>query len=116
MLVDDNSNKCVEHDSNSMDVEMEPCQSHSNGGDSNSCSNGNASAVRNSLDAIDEEMGKHLTAKAQRQTKIRNLFDTCRCRRFTLIAQRWPCHREDTRVWQGTVQHGPAAGEGEPHD
>ncbi|KAH8254725.1 hypothetical protein KR032_012001, partial [Drosophila birchii] len=59
MLVDDNSNKCVEHDSNSMDVEMEPCQSHSNGGgggDSNSCSNGNASAVRNSLDAIDEEM------------------------------------------------------------
>ncbi|XP_070140520.1 ran-binding proteins 9/10 homolog isoform X1 [Drosophila kikkawai] len=58
MLVDDNSNKCLEHDSNSMDVEMEPCQSHSNGGggDSNSCSNGNASAVRNSLDAIDEEM------------------------------------------------------------
>ncbi|KAH8266259.1 hypothetical protein KR038_002927, partial [Drosophila bunnanda] len=60
MLVDDNSNKCVEHDSNSMDVEMEACQSHSNGGggggDSNSCSNGNASAVRNSLDAIDEEM------------------------------------------------------------
>jgi len=55
MLVDDNSNKCVEHDSNSMDVEMEPCQSHSNGGDSSS--NGNASAVRNSLDAIDEEMG-----------------------------------------------------------
>ncbi|XP_052842539.1 ran-binding proteins 9/10 homolog isoform X2 [Drosophila gunungcola] len=54
MMVDDNSNKCVEHDSNSMDVEMEPCQSHSNGGDS--CSNGNASAVRNSLDAIDEEM------------------------------------------------------------
>ncbi|KAH8367114.1 hypothetical protein KR084_001022, partial [Drosophila pseudotakahashii] len=54
MLVDDNSNKCVDHDSNSMDVEMEPCQSHSNGGDS--CSNGNASAVRNSLDAIDEEM------------------------------------------------------------
>ncbi|XP_039147391.1 ran-binding proteins 9/10 homolog isoform X3 [Drosophila simulans] len=54
MLVDDNSNKCVEHDSNSMDVEMEPCQSHSNGGDSSS--NGNASAVRNSLDAIDEEM------------------------------------------------------------
>ncbi|KAH8384175.1 hypothetical protein KR200_007153 [Drosophila serrata] len=59
MLVDDNSNKCLEHDRNSMDVEMEPCQSHSNGGgggDSNSCSNGNASAVRNSLDAIDEEM------------------------------------------------------------
>ncbi|XP_017133140.1 ran-binding proteins 9/10 homolog isoform X2 [Drosophila elegans] len=54
MMVDDNSNKCMEHDSNSMDVEMEPCQSHSNGGDS--CSNGNASAVRNSLDAIDEEM------------------------------------------------------------
>ncbi|XP_037713489.1 ran-binding proteins 9/10 homolog isoform X2 [Drosophila subpulchrella] len=56
MLVDDNSNKCVDHDSNSMDVEMEPCQSHSNGGDSCSNSNGNASAVRNSLDAIDEEM------------------------------------------------------------
>ncbi|XP_070134422.1 ran-binding proteins 9/10 homolog [Drosophila bipectinata] len=55
MIVDDNSNKCVEHDSNSMDVEMEPCQSHSNGG-GDSCSNGNASAVRNSLDAIDEEM------------------------------------------------------------
>ncbi|KAH8401086.1 hypothetical protein KR009_003007, partial [Drosophila setifemur] len=54
VLVDDNSNKCAEHDSNSMDVEMETCQSHSNGGDS--CSNGNASAVRNSLDAIDEEM------------------------------------------------------------
>ncbi|XP_017006066.2 ran-binding proteins 9/10 homolog isoform X2 [Drosophila takahashii] len=54
MLVDDNSNKCVDHDSNSMDVEMEPCQSHANGGDS--CSNGNAGAVRNSLDAIDEEM------------------------------------------------------------
>ncbi|XP_017053970.1 ran-binding proteins 9/10 homolog isoform X2 [Drosophila ficusphila] len=54
MMVDDNSNKCVEHDSNSMDVEMEPCQSHSNGADS--CSNGNASAARNSLDAIDEEM------------------------------------------------------------
>ncbi|KAH8292947.1 hypothetical protein KR018_001507, partial [Drosophila ironensis] len=59
MIVDDNSNKCVDHDSNSMDVEMEPCQSHSNGssGGGDSCSNGNASVVRNSLDAIDEEMG-----------------------------------------------------------
>ncbi|XP_022232193.2 ran-binding proteins 9/10 homolog isoform X2 [Drosophila obscura] len=64
MAMDDNSNKCADHDTNSMDVEMEPCQSqsHSNGGDS--CSNGNsnananasASGVRNSLDAIDEEM------------------------------------------------------------
>lgn len=31
MIIDDNSNKCPEHDSNSMDVEMEPCNSHSNG-------------------------------------------------------------------------------------
>ncbi|BFG04056.1 ran-binding proteins 9/10 homolog [Drosophila madeirensis] len=58
LVMDDNSNKCADHDTNSMDVEMEPCQSHSNGGDS--CSNGNANAsasgVRNSLDAIDEEM------------------------------------------------------------
>ncbi|XP_023170528.2 ran-binding proteins 9/10 homolog isoform X2 [Drosophila hydei] len=30
MIIDDNSNKCPEHDSNSMDVEMEPCNSHSN--------------------------------------------------------------------------------------
>ncbi|XP_030375735.1 ran-binding proteins 9/10 homolog isoform X2 [Scaptodrosophila lebanonensis] len=53
MIIDDNSNKCLEHDSNSMDVEMEPCNSHVNG---DTCSNGNASAARNPLDAIDEEM------------------------------------------------------------
>ncbi|XP_023033742.1 ran-binding proteins 9/10 homolog isoform X2 [Drosophila willistoni] len=82
IIIDDNSNKCVDEDedqqhqndsSNSMDVEMEPINSHSNGdngeggngsgdpastgGGGDSCSNGNAnsSAVRNSLDAIDEE-------------------------------------------------------------
>lgn len=31
MIIDDNSNKCPEQDSNSMDVEMEPANSHSNG-------------------------------------------------------------------------------------
>ncbi|XP_017146372.2 ran-binding proteins 9/10 homolog isoform X2 [Drosophila miranda] len=55
MVIDENSNKCAEHDTNSTDVEMEPCQSHSNGS-GDSCSNGNASGVRHSLDAIDEEM------------------------------------------------------------
>jgi len=88
MLVDDNSNKCVDHDSNSMDVEMEPCQSHSNGGDSCSNSNGNASAVRNSLDAIDEEMGRYLLMACPGRSVIPS---TCRCRRFPLIAQLWPC-------------------------
>lgn len=66
---------------NSMDVEMEPCQSHSNGGDSSS--NGNASAVRNSLDAIDEEMGMYLLAAFPGRSVIPS---TCRCRCFPLIA------------------------------
>ncbi|XP_030564826.1 ran-binding proteins 9/10 homolog isoform X4 [Drosophila novamexicana] len=44
MIIDDNSNKCPEHDSNSMDVEMEPCNSHSN----DSSSMRNCSEMKNS--------------------------------------------------------------------
>ncbi|XP_030564803.1 ran-binding proteins 9/10 homolog isoform X1 [Drosophila novamexicana] len=67
MIIDDNSNKCPEHDSNSMDVEMEPCNSHSNG---DSCSNGNASVARNSLDAIDEEMDVDVSPSSRNYGRV----------------------------------------------
>ncbi|KAL7736239.1 hypothetical protein ACLKA6_002917 [Drosophila palustris] len=67
MIIDDNSNKCPEHDSNSMDVEMEPCNSHSNG---DSCSNGNANAARNSLDAIDEEMDVDVSPSSRNYGRV----------------------------------------------
>ncbi|XP_017865139.1 PREDICTED: ran-binding proteins 9/10 homolog [Drosophila arizonae] len=67
MIIDDNSNKCPEHDSNSMDVEMEPCNSHSNG---DSCSNGNASVARNSLDAIDEEMDVDISPSSRNYGRV----------------------------------------------
>ncbi|ALC40604.1 RanBPM [Drosophila busckii] len=67
MLIDDNSNKCPEHESNSMDVEMEPCNSHSNG---DSVSNGNANVVRNSLDAIDEEMDVDVSPSSRNYGRV----------------------------------------------
>ncbi|XP_060651484.1 ran-binding proteins 9/10 homolog [Drosophila nasuta] len=67
MIIDDNSNKCPEHDSNSMDVEMEPCNSHSNG---DSCSNGNANVARNSLDAIDEEMDVDISPSSRNYGRV----------------------------------------------
>ncbi|KAH8394752.1 hypothetical protein KR222_004059, partial [Zaprionus bogoriensis] len=71
MIIDDNSNKCPEHDSNSMDVEMEPCNSHSNGA-CDSCSNGNANAnvARNSLDAIDEEMDVDVSPSSRNYGRV----------------------------------------------
>ncbi|XP_033247197.1 ran-binding proteins 9/10 homolog isoform X2 [Drosophila miranda] len=75
MVMDDNSNKCAEHDTNSMDVEMEPCQSHSNGS-GDSCSNGNANAdtsasgVRHSLDAIDEEMDVDVSPSSRSSGRV----------------------------------------------
>ncbi|XP_030564812.1 ran-binding proteins 9/10 homolog isoform X2 [Drosophila novamexicana] len=64
MIIDDNSNKCPEHDSNSMDVEMEPCNSHSNDVDVSPSSRNYGRVIEKIL-----EFGKELSSMGQQLEK-----------------------------------------------